>query len=246
MNKFLLIIVMLVIVCSCSDDVLNEENKQFMLGTSNATFSFDSIKEPSNWCKYQSLEEMLAACQIPENILQSMTTEELITVCMSHPLKSNYIFYNNEIEGVKVIVENFNGFQELIKRPDGPEKVIAFYEDINFDDGASLKYGKDFSGVTYLGFIELFLASNEMPQLYKGENGAKLEDVSNRVFEKKLAMPDVCTFDISHSLLINACIKLEKKNLSKMDRETLASFIKCGGRLGNLDEYTNISKITSK
>lgn len=246
MKQLFVLLVVLLIVCSCSDEILNEDNHQAILGSSNVTFSFDSITEPSNWRKYQSLEEMLEACQIPEHTLSTMSTEKLIEVCMSHPLRTNFIFYNNEIEGAKVIIENFNGFQELTRRPDASDKIIAFYDDINFNMQAKEIHQKDFSNITYLGFIELFLASNVMPELYRGQHGVQLETVSNKVLEKKLNETEKNIYSISHSLLINARLKLENKYVSDDDKEELNHFLKEGGRLENLDDYTNISRIISK
>ena len=72
MKQLFLLFAVLLMVCSCSDEILNEDNNQVVLGATNATFSFDSITEPSTWRKYQSLEEMLAACQIPEDKLNKV------------------------------------------------------------------------------------------------------------------------------------------------------------------------------
>ena len=72
MKQLFLLFVVLLMVCSCSDEILNEDNHQAILGASNVTFSFDSITSPANWRTYQSLEEMLEACQIPEDKLSSM------------------------------------------------------------------------------------------------------------------------------------------------------------------------------
>ena len=166
MKQLILLFAVLLMVCSCSDEILNEDNHQAILGASNATFSFDSITEPSNWRKYQSLEEMLAACQIPEVKLKTMSTEELIEVCMSHPLHAIYIAYENELEGAKVVFNNFNGFSELRNRKDAPQKILEFYYDINFNHKTKKERRKDFSIITYMGFIELYLASKELPELY--------------------------------------------------------------------------------
>ena len=246
MKQLFLLLVVLLMVCSCSDEILNEENHQAILGASNVAFSFDSITEPSNWSKYQSLEEMLAACQIPEDILKLMSTDELIEVCISHPLRTNFVFYNDEIRGARVIINNFNGFQELKRRSDAPEIIIAFYEDIYFNAQVEKKYNKNYSDITYRAFIELFLASNEMPILYSGQNGTQLEMVSNKVLERKLNETDVDIYDISHSLLINARIKLENDLVSNEEKDVLNRFMTKGGRLGNLEEYTKISRIISK
>lgn len=124
-NTFLLI-ALVALMCSCSDDVLNEGSRYSAQPIPRVTFSFDSITAPNVWAQYQSLEEMLAACQIPEEKLNSMSTDELIDVCMSHPLHALYFAYNNEMVGAKVVFEHFNGFSELKKRKDAPTKMLAF------------------------------------------------------------------------------------------------------------------------
>lgn len=165
-NTFLLI-ALVALMCSCSDDVLNEGSRYSAQPIPRVTFSFDSITAPNVWAQYQSLEEMLAACQIPEEKLNSMSTDELIDVCMSHPLHALYFAYNNEMVGAKVVFEHFNGFSELKKRKDAPTKMLAFYDDINFNAASPKVHREDFSKITYMGFIELYLASKELTSLYE-------------------------------------------------------------------------------
>ena len=72
MKRFIYFLTLLALMCSCSDEVLNESKQQAIIGTPDATFSFDSITAPNVWSQYQSLEEMLDACQIPEDKLKLM------------------------------------------------------------------------------------------------------------------------------------------------------------------------------
>lgn len=246
MKQLFLLFVVLLMVCSCSDEILNEENHQAILGASNVTFSFDSITSPANWRTYQSLEEMLEACQIPEDKLSSMSTDELIEVCMSHPLHSIYFAYDNELDGAKVVFENFNGFQELKRRRDAPEKVIDFYSDVNFNTKAKHLRRKNFSKFTYIGFIELYLASKELPDLYKGSNLMYLERISNEVLDMKLAQPVKKMHSISRSLLINSQIAIERGNLSQEDEKVLKAFVLSGGKEQDPQVYTTVSTIISK
>lgn len=241
-----LLFVVLLMACSCSDEILNEDNHQAILGTSNVTFSFDSITEPSNWRKYQSLEEMLAACQIPEDKLKSMSTDELIEVCMSHPLHMIFVAYNNQLDGAKVIIDSFNGFQELKLRDDAASRLLSFYEDVNFNCEAKSIRRRDFSSSTLLGFIELFLASKELPQLYERNNIQELKRISDKVLEQKLLKNQGSFMSIRHSLLLNSQIKLEDKTLSDEDRDLLNRFVKVGGMCDDANDYTKVSKITVK
>lgn len=246
MKQLILLFAVLLMVCSCSDEILNEDNHQAILGASNATFSFDSITEPSNWRKYQSLEEMLAACQIPEVKLKTMSTEELIEVCMSHPLHAIYIAYENELEGAKVVFNNFNGFSELRNRKDAPQKILEFYYDINFNHKTKKERRKDFSIITYMGFIELYLASKELPELYKGDNLVNLKKISDDVLDMKLGQTEKKIYTISRSLLINAQIKLQEASLSKEEANVLESFVIKGGGVDKPQDYSIISAILNK
>lgn len=244
MRKMLLIGVLCMALCSCSDAVMTERLGQ--TSTSGPSFSFDSITSPANWIQYQSLEEMLDACQIPEDVLKTMSTDELVATCASHPLHSIYFAYNNELDGANVVFNNFNGFQELKNRTDAPEKLLKFYRDVNFAPKAMPARYRKLSNITNLGFVELYLASKQLPALYVGDNLVKLEKISNSVLEKKLKDPKCSIYNVQHSLLINAQIKLAEGNVSVEDEQVLKDFLKFAGNVQEADMYTKVSQIVSR
>lgn len=245
-TKFILLLSFVALLCSCSDDVVSEGVRSKTSRVQNLTFSFDSIEAPSNWARYQTLEEMLAACQIPEETLKAMTTEELIEVCMSHPLHALYFAYNNELLGANVIFEHFNGFTELSKRANAADKMLGFYEDVNCNAQSVNAHRKEFSVITYLGFIDLYIASKKLNALYDAEHLQKLEQVSNRVLEKRLEQSPDDVYAIRRSLLINSQVKLTEGNLSQEEENVLNSFIKVGGNADTPQAYTEVSAIVSK
>ena len=246
MKRFINYLTLLALMCSCSDEVLNESKQQAILGTPNETFSFDSITAPNVWSQYQSLEEMLEACQIPEDKLKSMSTDELIEVCMSHPLHFIYSAYNNELRGADVIIRNFNGFSELARRTDAAGKLLNFYDEI-FSE--SVQQDPSFIGrsdISHIGFIELYIASKALPSLYEDDNLIKLEKISDKILSQKIETKRADLFSVRHSFLINAQIKLAKSCISKDDATILKNFLKVGGNLNNPEDYTKISKILNK
>ena len=246
MKRFIYFLTLLALMCSCSDEVLNESKQQAILGTPNETFSFDSITAPNVWSQYQSLEEMLEACQIPEDKLKSMSTDELIEVCMSHPLHFIYSAYNNELRGADVIIRNFNGFSELARRTDAAGKLLNFYDEI-FSE--SVQQDPSFIGrsdISHIGFIELYIASKALPSLYEDDNLIKLEKISDNILSQKIETKRADLFSVRHSFLINAQIKLAKSCISKDDATILKNFLKVGGNLNNPEDYTKISKILNK
>lgn len=232
---------------SCSDEVLNKNDLQeAKQAATNIEFSFDAITAPSNWAKYQSLEQMLAACQIPESPLKAMTTEQLIKTCISHPLRLNYLSYNNEIAGAKVIVDNFNGFKELKSRADGAEKLIDFYEAAALGPQTKENLGADSSSELQLGFIELVLASDYIPEVFEGDNRAKIETVADQVLQKKLSKTDRSLSGIRHTMLVGAQAKLATKSLSADEQKALTDFVNASGMMPEADSYTKVSSIIAK
>ena len=75
MRKVLFTGILCLALSSCSDAVMTERLGQTSI--SGPSFSFDSITSPANWIQYQSLEKMLDACQIPEEVLKTMPTDEM-------------------------------------------------------------------------------------------------------------------------------------------------------------------------
>lgn len=239
-----LLIALAMLLCSCSDEVLSDGARNYSAGVSSVTFSFDSIESPNVWAQYQSLEEMFAACQIPEELLKSMPTGELVEVCMSHPLYAIYSAYNNELEGAKVVIDHFNGFEELNKRSDAAEKLLAFYKDVNFN--SSSQHRKDFSQVSYMGFIDLCMASKRISALYEGQYLEKLEAISNSVLESRVKQTPNDFFTIRRSLLIASQVKLTEGSLRAEDAQILKSFVEAGANVNNPQVYSEVSAIISK
>lgn len=120
------------ILLSCNEEVINVNGKQDSETRAFvSTFSFDEVTKPEVWKSFKNVEEMKAACQIPDDILSKMSTEELAKVCINYPLYGNYALYNDYETGIKAVMSGFNGFTELQKRADAGEKIIDCLERYN-------------------------------------------------------------------------------------------------------------------
>lgn len=246
MKRIVYLITILLFLSGCSEEVVSTISPQESKAMTNINSFYDSITAPGNWSKYQSLEEMLAACQLPESTLKALTTDQLIQACVSHPLRLNYVFYNNEIEGAEVIIKHFNGFKELKTRKDAPEKIINFYENVSLNPSAKEIYGKDYSSESYLSFLELVIASKFLPALFEGSNKEILESVYNKVLAKKLKQSPVSQFVLKHTLLVGAQIKLaDSHSLSNQEINALENFVYFS-KPADSKSMTNISLIISK
>ncbi len=86
-------------------------------------------KTPEIWKEFTDHQQMLDACEIPEEILKSMTTQQLLLTCLDYPLAGDAMFYDSEISGFNCVKLRHNGMTELFERPDFSTELAALYND---------------------------------------------------------------------------------------------------------------------
>ena len=73
---------------------------------------------------------MTEAAQIPEYILNQMSTEDLVEAMLSYPLRVDLITWNTYEQGFDAVSSYFNGLQELLIREDGAQKLLEKMQSI--------------------------------------------------------------------------------------------------------------------
>lgn len=189
MKKFIYIIALLFLLVACNEE-LQIDTKQPTIDNktrafTSQTFSFDSVIKPEIWKTFQTLEEMQSACQIPDDVLPNLSTEELVQICMDYPLFGNFSAYNDELVGIKKVMDGFNGFTELKKRTDAAEKLLDLYENVNVATLNSDKENIETYPNIKLGYLELILSSGEFESLYQGNLLQRLNILHKKKFNEK-------------------------------------------------------------
>lgn len=92
------------------------------------------IKPGSEEWKTLPVAEKNKLLQIPESMLSTMTTEELIQAYVDNPFTTLIFAYNKSEDGLSRIYNEFNGLRELMRRKDAGQKLIEYYK--NMDPGA--------------------------------------------------------------------------------------------------------------
>lgn len=246
MKKSLFLFLAIMLLGACAEDVM-VHNVMNTSVTGRSTFSYDSVTNPEVWKTFMSFEEMMNATQIPEDILKELPTDTLVALCMNHPMANNYIYYNNQINGVLSVMKRFNGFQELKRREDAAEKIMDFYEKMDIDYNVTEKkknpYSRHFTEIKpfQVGFTELVIATNDIPELYSDKNIDRLERIANVKYEAKIQNKKYNKVSaLGRSLLIGAQIKMKKEG---KDNTKLQQFIKKGGDIRYPKDLTEISRI---
>jgi len=86
----------------------------------------------------QTGDELMAMCNVPDDILKNMSTPNLVRTCFKHPYNNTWQAYNNAYEGILSIMTRFNGYAELMKRRSGAEAALNFYTQLGYNQGTTM------------------------------------------------------------------------------------------------------------
>lgn len=87
-------------------------------------YQYPIVPGTEAWENFESRPEMVAACQIPQDILERLSTDALLQTILDYPFLSEMtMFYRTSEEceqelGFWHIANSFNGLQELLNRGD--------------------------------------------------------------------------------------------------------------------------------
>lgn len=68
------------------------------------------------WLKLEDNTSMVKACQIPEAVLKTLSTEDLFKIVLDYPLIYDIYAFNDVNDGIEKLMDDFNGIRELFKR----------------------------------------------------------------------------------------------------------------------------------
>jgi hypothetical protein len=115
------------------------------------------------WRQLNSRVEMLAAVQIPQAVLDNMSTAGLVETVLNYPLYADLFAHSSSQAGIEAIQRDFNGISTLLTRPDAGTLLLDHYQmtDINdVQEKATLIEQGEF--VTRVKYLEIILAQPDI------------------------------------------------------------------------------------
>jgi hypothetical protein len=77
------------------------------------------------WATFTTHDQMVKAIRIPNEVLNSLTTAELVELCLDYPLYGDIFAYNSLQDGLRQnIILCSNGVQELFRRQDNAQCLL--------------------------------------------------------------------------------------------------------------------------
>lgn len=204
------------------------------------TYEFPARPGTTLWESLTSSMERINACQIPEEVLLSMSTEALVETCSNYPLLRELIFSNLTSGGLQSSMDfffiNFNGFIELSQRSNSGQVLLNKYLVMNpccfiFSDDKG-RFINSFSE------YEMIIAQSKFINMLSKENLIKLLSKSIYCLKQKMLYSD------SYSLVfgINTSALIASRTLQKLDYAPFTLELERNPQMKN---FTGLSSIPS-
>lgn len=90
-------------------------------------YRYPVLPRTSQW-PYGNHQDMVDICQLPDGVLEQMSTEELLQTVLLYPLLGDINAYDESKFGFNMIKETFPGLKELCRRSDRMECLLQWIE----------------------------------------------------------------------------------------------------------------------
>jgi hypothetical protein len=103
---------------------------QSMIKIKTDMYEFPIKQGTKNWEQFESVAQRIAALQVPNTVLETISTEGLLETCLQFPYLTDFLFCNDHQKGFEALVSEFNGFKELLKRQDLTNVLFKKYNSV--------------------------------------------------------------------------------------------------------------------
>lgn len=158
------------------------------------------------WVEAGNAYERVQACQIPIEILDKLSTEELIESVINYPFLMDIYAFDSLQAGFESVAERFNGLEELMKRDDAVYKILSKYKNLEVDESLDKKSEES---IFILASLEVILGQDELIEQLDENQKMELEKELESKYLLKKSNSDVYGFTTS----IAYRIKSEARNV---------------------------------
>lgn len=144
-----------------------------------------ALMEATDWGLYDNHAINVQRAQIPDYLLNQMTTEQLVNAVLNYPYLGDILCYDKFSDGFQIVAKYYNGLSELISREDSAQILLEYIETISVQGLTSL----DDKDIVKRGvYLDVLLAQPEfMNQFTQEETEAVIavvdENIDNRLMK---------------------------------------------------------------
>jgi len=145
---------------------------------------------PEDWQKW---EDMDAALQVPEEVLEKITAEKLVELCLELP--SFGFFSGTSQRNFDFMASRFNVIEHLLLSNEAQKYLIVVYKDAGMNGFKTLPYSS-YTWVKKLPYIELLLAQKAILQSLTPEERLELLLEAREKFNEKIGITPTGEYNI--------------------------------------------------
>lgn len=108
---------------AAGDGTLDVANSEYNI---TEAYTYEVLPGSEEWNSLKSASEKRQICYVPEDIVQSMTTQALVKTVVEYPLFPDMYAYTSVQEGIDAVSRYFPGINELLSREDALPHLEAY------------------------------------------------------------------------------------------------------------------------
>ncbi|WP_294471619.1 hypothetical protein [uncultured Bacteroides sp.] len=231
----------------CTETTLTmDESSSSLSGIASRSMGKPSFEFPTiQWSAFETHEQKLAACEIPDSILSNLSTEELVEICMKYPLIFDAYAFNSPLQGIKKVVSRFNGFKELMKRTDNCFFIFKYLKerDIRKIDFMSLSNVEEGRLILLYSLCEYLFSFDDVLKNAAEDLKEEVALFAYDVLETKESNSQHYALSgLTSSMYLWASVLPNNKAQTRNANPTVDKFLETGIVL-NLEEYLEIKQL---
>lgn len=89
-------------------------------------YEYPIVPGTQEWIKLEDVVARREVCQIPDDVLNHITTDALLETVINYPFRADMYSFNDFQTGYKAVKSRFNGLQELERRSDCLDALLRY------------------------------------------------------------------------------------------------------------------------
>lgn len=208
------ILLVLILFFSCSKSDIEKIRDKCLPFQFSDTYIYPIRPGSDEWKELSSLNEKVEVCQIPDSVLNSISTEGLLETLLNYPLITDYSFFNRMQSGFNRFKNENIGFTELYTKNDIFNVIVNRYELMSLN--CKGKIYPPFNNGNVENPIEIPFTTFELfifqDELLSNINSIKREIIFEHVYNKYLLKIELGFFAYSKLVAIAILGKIMYQN----------------------------------
>ncbi|MGN0808986.1 MAG: hypothetical protein ACI4NQ_03370, partial [Christensenellales bacterium] len=159
---------------------------------------------PEEWKALEDVIAMREASQVPSDVIDTVSTDELVLYCMNYNLFADIFLFNTMQDGMDSMRINYNGLSELINREDAAECLIRLYKLYDLDTQSV----RDESSTIRFHYLESMLC---MPEILDSLTADQSKELAAACADKinQIVNDENCIYSASTTMYLAAISQYE-------------------------------------